>query len=327
MPERAPDYAGGSLLNLVAELEHRLIGTTPAAPLHAPLANLIPEARSYVLVLFDGLGDLQLDHRQAEPLRASRRGAIDAPFPTTTTVSLATIATGRSPAEHGLIAYQLWIPETERVVGTIKWTTLWGEQVEVDHAGFLPGPNLWERLVSKGVEPITVQPWNFQGTPLSRVLYRGCRWEPWSDESDAVEAACQLAAEPGRLVFLYLPHVDFAAHVTGQASQAYADAMRIVARAWERLGQRLPDGAVAIGTADHGHVDVPETRRIRIDKADHEGRIFSGDSRALFVHGEGRSLAERLPARWVPRAEMDDWWGPGVRHGAFDGRAPDGVLL
>ncbi|NIR38997.1 MAG: alkaline phosphatase family protein, partial [Actinobacteria bacterium] len=63
-------------------------------------------------VLFDGLGDGQLHHPAAAALAASRRAAIDAPFPTTTTVSLATIATGRSPAEHGLLGYQLWIPET-----------------------------------------------------------------------------------------------------------------------------------------------------------------------------------------------------------------------
>lgn len=322
-----PDHAGGSLLNLTAELEHRLTGSAASPRLAGRLAEVIPDAPSYVFVLFDGLGDAQLDHEAAAPLRASRRAAIDAPFPTTTTVSLATIATGLAPVTHGLVAYQLWLPETDRVVGTIKWTTLWGEAVAVDHDAFLPAPNLWERLVATGAEPITVQPWNFQGTPLSRVLYRGCRWEPWADEADAVDAALQLAAEPGRLVFLYLPHVDFAAHVRGQASEAYSDAVTIVARAWERLAARLPEGAVAVGTADHGHVDVPPDRRAIISKADQGDRILYGDARAMFVRGGDGSLADALPATWVPREDMEHWWGPGPRHRRFAERVPDGVLL
>ena len=56
-----PDYSGGSLVNLVAEFEHRLTGTSPSPPLHDYQAALIPEASTYVLFLFDGLGTLQLD--------------------------------------------------------------------------------------------------------------------------------------------------------------------------------------------------------------------------------------------------------------------------
>ncbi len=324
---KGPDYSGGSLLNLVAELEHRLTGASEAPRLHDHLKATIPDATSYVLVLFDGLGDLQLGHPAATALVRSRREALDAPFPTTTTVSLATVATGLSPAAHGLLGYQLWLPEHDRVVGTIKWKTLWGDPIDEDFDSFLPGPNLWERLRAHGIEPITVQPWNFAGTPLSRVLYRGCGWEPWRSESEAAETAAALAAVPGRLVFLYLPHVDFAAHVTGQDSDAYRDALTIVGDAWTRLVEHLPEGTVAVGTADHGHIDVPEQRRARIDKADHAGREFGGDARALFVYGEGATLAERLPARWVERSDMEHWWGPGPRHAAFDERTPRGVLV
>ncbi|MCU0281865.1 MAG: alkaline phosphatase family protein, partial [Acidimicrobiia bacterium] len=135
---RPPDYTGGSLVNLVAELERRLAGKAPTPGLHALLGAVIPEAATYVLVLFDGLGDAQLSHPGAAPFAAARRAALDAPFPTTTTVSLATIATGLPPARHGLIAYQLWLPDREQVANTIKWTTLWGDPMGLDFAAFLP---------------------------------------------------------------------------------------------------------------------------------------------------------------------------------------------
>lgn len=65
-----PDYAGGSLVNLVAELESRLTGaSTPMPGLHPQLSSVVPPASTYVLVLFDGLGAHQLDHPAAVPLR------------------------------------------------------------------------------------------------------------------------------------------------------------------------------------------------------------------------------------------------------------------
>ena len=92
---------------------------------------------------------------------------------------------------------------------TIKWTTLWGESVGYDTTAFLPSPNLWERLADAGVEPITVQPGNFLGSPLSKALYRGCRIEAAFTLEETVDATVQLAAEPNRFVFSYLPHVGF----------------------------------------------------------------------------------------------------------------------
>jgi hypothetical protein len=324
---KVPDYSGGSLPNLVAELETRLAGSAPFAPLHPDLAALVPEASSYVLVVYDGLGDEQLAHPEASALLDARVGAIDAPFPATTTVSLATIATGLPPSQHGLLGYQSWLPEVEAVVNTIKWTTLWGDSVDYDTGRLLPAPNLWERLAEASIETITVQPAGFENSPLTKALYRGCRFEGISTYPEWVEATAQLAAEPARLVVAYLPDVDFAAHVHGQRSHEYAEAMRTVARAWEQLALRLPAGVVAVGTADHGHIDFPKVRQTRISKPDHQGRVFYGDGRAMFVRGDGEPLASRLPATWVPLEEMAHWWGPGPNHPTFDERAPDGVLV
>jgi hypothetical protein len=322
-----PDYAGGSLVNLVAQLEHRLTGVSAAPLLHAHVANLIPEAASYVLVLFDGLGAAQLGHPSATSMAGSTLAQIDAPFPTTTTVSLATVATGLPPSQHGLIGYQLRIPELAVVVNTIKWTTLWGEPVIFDTEAFLPAPNLWERLSAAGREPVTVQPAHFAGSPLSRLLYRGCRFEGASSVDEIVTATTQLASVPGRLVFTYIPHIDFAAHLLGQQSPDYTVAVAVADAVWSALQARIPDGAALIGTADHGHVDFAAARQVKITRADHASRDFAGDGRAMYVHGEGESLAARLPATWYPLDEVRAWWGPGPEHPAIDLRAPDGVLV
>ncbi len=333
-PARAvtlPDYRGGSLLNLVAELEYRLIGSAVAPRLHPHLAAAVPDADTYVLVVFDGLGSHQLGHPSAGFLAADVVGTLDAPFPSTTTVALSTIATGRPPAQHGLLGYQLWMPEHDLVVNTIKWTSIWGDPVAHDTASMLPAPNLWERLGQAGADAVTVQPESFEGSPLSRMLYRGCRFDPVGSISELVTATAQLANPHGtgrrRIVVTYVPHVDFAAHVYGQGSPQYAEALSVADYVWSAVTQAVPPGVVVVGTADHGHVDFPPDRQIRIDKADHDGRIFYGDGRAMFVRGEGASLAERLPATWVPFDDAAGWWGDGPRHPSFAERRPNGILV
>ncbi len=320
-----PDYAGGSLVNLVAELEYRLSGSSASPRLHPHLAEHIPEAETYVLCLFDGLGSGQLDHPAAAPLLASQRASIDCPFPATTTVSLSVLATGLPPSQHGLLGYQAWLPELEEVANTIHWTTLWGDKLDYPLESFLPAPNVAERLGAADVEVLTIQPAHFLDSPLTDVLFRGCRFEGIYQPNEWVDAVVQLAAQPNRLIVAYLPYVDFAAHVEGQKSQLYTEAMQAVAGAWEAMCNRLPSNAVAVGTADHGHVDFEN--QFKIAKEDHEDRIFYGDGRAMFVKGDGASLAERIPATWVPLDEMIHWWGPEPRHPKLDARLPDGVLV
>ncbi len=314
-------------MNLIAEVEYRLTGSSASTRLDEDLSELIPDGDTYVVVLFDGLGAGQLWHRNAADLAASRAATLDAPFPATTTVSLATVATGLPPSQHGIIAYKLWMPDVDSVVNTIHMTTPFGEPIEaIDHEKLLPSPNLWERLASRGVEPIVVQPGNFQSTPLTKTLYRGARFEGYWSVDDALEVTRDLAL-PGRLVFLYIPHVDFAAHLSGQGSSEYADAVSVANEIWTRLGGTLDDHVALIGTADHGHVDIDEASRFVIDESDVGEGFVSEDGRVIFVHGNGEALARRHGGTWIPRDGSVDWWGPGPFHGAFSDRAPDGFVF
>ncbi|HEX6287511.1 MAG TPA: hypothetical protein VFZ80_08495, partial [Acidimicrobiia bacterium] len=67
--EIGPSYDGSGLVNLVSELESRMTGTSTFPRLVD--ASAIPEAATYVLVLFDGLGVTQLDHADAGVFRSA----------------------------------------------------------------------------------------------------------------------------------------------------------------------------------------------------------------------------------------------------------------
>lgn len=280
----APSHEGLGLVNLAAELELRLTGSAPSPGLADP--DLVPEAGTYVLVLFDGLGVAQLGHPAAARLADDMKGVLEAPFPTTTSVSMATLATGLPPSRHGLVGHLVWLQEHQRVVNTLKWVDLTGALVEHHYAGVLPRPNMWERLRDSGTEPITVQFGGFDGTPFSRLLYRGARFERAWDLADMAEATVTLASQPGRLIFTYYPSVDVAGHVSGLDSSEFETAVTEAASLWDRIASALPPGVTLLGTADHGLAAFPPDRKLLVDRDDFPDLRFAGDSRGVQLWGD-----------------------------------------
>jgi Type I phosphodiesterase / nucleotide pyrophosphatase len=328
-----PSYDSRGLVNLFAEIESRLIGSSPSPRLDPEMSALIPDGDTYVVVLFDGLGIAQLAHDEAQSLRGSLQASLDAPFPSTTSVALATVATALPPSRHGLISHLCWLSETNRVVNTLKWVDLSGQPVHHDYGSFLPGPNLWERLRRAGVEPITAQPGPFAGSPLSRLVYRGARFEQTWDDHDLVEATVQLATEPHRLIFTYFWPVDFAGHVHGLESKEFGEALRLAANLWEDIVSRAPPGVTVLGTADHGLVDYADEDKILIRGKPFQSLRYAGDPRGVHVWGEDSllaSLAEQTGAETVdPLALLGPDPGPEARARAGKAMllAPPGKVL
>ncbi|MGB7859885.1 MAG: alkaline phosphatase family protein [Acidimicrobiia bacterium] len=321
---KSPSYDGDGLVNLMAEIEHRLSGQSSASRLTHP--NRIPDASTYVLVLFDGLGVAQLSHEAASSLGRAMTAELDAPFPTTTSVSLATIATGLPPSRHGQVAHLAWMPDLNQVVNTLKWVSVSGEPVVYDYSSVLPPLNLWERLRSAGVEPITVQPGDFAGSPLSRVLYRGARFEPAWDVDDLIAATAQLAGTPNRFIFTYVPHVDFAGHVFGLGSDEFSDAMKTAVNVWEGIAAALPPSVALLGTADHGLLEFSEDQKTLIRDQRYEALRFAGDTRGVHLWGDSSLMDELAETTGGVLANPLELIGPSPSSAARS-RAGEAVLL
>lgn len=321
-----PDYAGSGLVNLVSEVERRLTG---AAPQPGLVGREIPDGNGFVVVVFDGLGSHQLDHPSAGPLAGSAACDLTAGFPTTTTTSMATLVTGLPPSAHGLIGHVLHLPGVAEEVNVLKWVTPSGVHVAHDYPSMLPAPNLWERVSARGVEPITVQPGPFMGTPLSRLLYRGCRFEAaWSIE-EMVKATLDVAG-PGRLILTYFPEIDVAAHISGQDSDAYRVALLKAVGLWEELCTGLPADIGLVGTADHGHIDyLPRDKQLIRDRRFDSLRFF-GDPRSVYVSGPADTIDELVDATGAESVGPEDLLGllgSAPVHAELQRRLPDRLLL
>ena len=329
MDSLVPSYEGDNLVNLLAELEIRLTGRSPTRGLLPGLADLIPHQRNYVLVINDGLGAHQLAHPKAGRLRRSQRAVLKAPFPTTTVVGLSSVATAMAPMQHGVIGFTQWIPALQKVVNMMFWDDLAGNQVDYHPTGFHPTPNLWERLAAAEVKTVIVRPSRFlHDSPLSNMLYRGTDRHGYSSLSD-INPAPLLDNNRRTLVVIHLSPVDRAAHRHGQKSVEYRTALKKTERLWKRMARSVPSDTVLIGTADHGHRDIPAEGKTTLGTHLTKGLDYWGDGRVLMFRGpheQIRRIAEQTGARYVDADRLRQWLGGGTPHPALE-EFPTAALL
>ena len=296
-----PRYGNRSL----GELLPSLLSALGVVGFVNPL-GLEPTSR-VCLLLVDGLGwELLRANREAAPFLNSIAGEpLTAGFPATTAASLASLATGLPPGEHGLIGYTMALPGYERAFNTLSWS-LYGLGPRVDlreevvPEAVQPLPTLAERAAAAGVPIHYLGPAFHQGSGLSRAIGRGQRFHT-VESLEAMQAAAlrRLAARPA-LVYGYHSHLDAAGHVEGVASQAWRDELVAVDHASRLLAEQLPDDTVLVVTGDHGMIDLRPNERL--DLADYPDlsagvTLLAGEARARYIR-TAPGAAEDVVSVW-----------------------------
>ena len=102
-----PDYAGGSLVNLMRSLGDTLgVASNAYAPLRLLDATRLRRAQRIVLLVIDGLGDDLLEQLGPHSaLRTLKAGTITSVYPPTTATAVTTLMTGLAPQQHGLTGW------------------------------------------------------------------------------------------------------------------------------------------------------------------------------------------------------------------------------
>src|SRR6267378_5198300 len=168
-----PDYAGGSLVNLVASV----VASRGGKPLHEPLRNLeFPvSAENLVLLIIDGLGDnYVVRHGAGSELGRRRRMALTSVFPSTTASAITTSYTGRTPLEHGLTGWFSYFGDAGCVSATLPFRSR-GDMASltargVDAERIFDAPPLFASLA---VKSIVVTHREIVDSHYNRVLCRG----------------------------------------------------------------------------------------------------------------------------------------------------------
>jgi predicted AlkP superfamily pyrophosphatase or phosphodiesterase len=277
-----PLYDGFSLLNIPSSLA-RWLGAPglPHPALDLPeLDSLSEGARQIILVLIDAVS-LSRFQRWSEgfssALDARSENVLLVPLtsiaPSTTSTALTTLWTGRSPAEHGIVGYELFLKEFGLVANMITHSpAVLNESTGLLYrAGFQPEsflavPTLGTHLRDAGVETYAFLPHDIRHSGLSRMHYRDVVCQGYRSLTDLWTGVCSLAEQPlenTRLIWVYFGRFDWASHHYGPDSrEAQLEFEAFMQGMQELLIAHLPGdarrGTLLMLLSDHGQRNTPK---------------------------------------------------------------------
>ncbi|MFC4544446.1 alkaline phosphatase family protein [Halosolutus amylolyticus] len=349
-----PDY-GGYCFASVPGTVRSVLGDDGGQPLPADvLAGLDDEYDRVLVVLVDGFGLAFWKRHRGQALvdRLADRGTVTpltSVYPSETAAALTTVHTGRLPASHGLLGWDVYDPvddaSYEAFTGTVK---AGDESVAHDLQDVFEGDPIYPSLERVGIDCRHVVP--FPET------YDGATCHSYGpDESlDGFEPTLQEAfdaADDPAYLFAYLPQIDTAAHGYGTDSDEYRatvdDVFETIDRALAGLDADAAGDTLVVLTADHGHVDTDADRNVDLETID--GVVaaldrhgngdpvrYAGSPRNVHLHlRDGRVddvrsiLDDRLDARVFTQEDVvdRDLFGGGPRSETFERRLGDLVVV
>jgi hypothetical protein len=330
----APLYGRSSL----SDLTPSILAALGVGGLANPLG--IEPAGNACLLLVDGLGwDLVRANRKDAPFLAGLTdtgASLTAGFPSTTAVSIASIGTGKTPGQHGIVGYTMAVPGYDRAMNNLRWS-LHGVGPHVDLRPIVvpeelqPDPTSFQLAEDAGVNAYVIGPREHMTSGLTRLALRGAQYRPAFSMGDLAAEIVTALRGPGRsFVYAYHPDLDMTGHVRGVGSYAWRLQLGLVDRLVVALAERLPPDSTLFVTGDHGMVDVPHENQVDLDREPdlQQGvRLIAGEPRARHVYtrpgAEKEVLAtwrEKLGDRmWVLSREEAislGWFGPTVSDAA-----------
>lgn len=257
-------------------------------------------AASAVVILVDGLGELNLKSHRAHARflsSASVVGGLVTVFPSTTASALATLTTGSWPGQHGLVGYKVLEPETGQVINQLRDlasvpdATTWS----------LESP-LYTAAEAVGIRPTVISHPRLSATPLTSVIHQGATMVSAAKIDDRFDQARAIAnqAQPS-LTLVYISELDEAAHKFGVNSTEWTVWLEQLDHAVSHFVAKLPDGVGVFLTADHGVIDVPAHKQILFGTSDEQMRGIAhvaGEPRCLQLHLDGTMPLDQVIATW-----------------------------
>ncbi len=342
-----PDYAGGSIANLMATLGDAL-GAPPStcAPLNLLPPARVREARRVALLEIDGLGaDLLAQIGSGSELAARQAGTMTSVFPPTTASAVTTFMSGLPPQQHGLTGWFMHFRHLGAVTAVLPFVPRFARRPlsasGIEAAALIDAPSFAAGIDARAA---ALLPADLAESDFSRLLAAGARRDGYQDLDDFARRLGRFVAGDDEADFLYAywPELDRLAHLHGPSSDAVAGHFRELDRALAPLASAAAaGGTLLIITADHGFIDSGPEERIELSAHPTLEAMLNlplcGEPRAAYAYVRARAadefedyVARELGhAVELHRAEAflaDGWYGPGEPHPELAARIGDYVL-
>jgi predicted AlkP superfamily pyrophosphatase or phosphodiesterase len=339
------------------------IGAGPlAGELVAPLDG---DYRRVILILMDGLAFHRLNrwiqHGEMPVWSALAEQGLFVPLtsvtPSTTSSALTSLWTGRSPTEHGVTGYEMWLKEYGIVANTILHMpiTFKSDLGALSRAGFapetfIPFQKLGSHLAAHGVKTYALEQLGLLDSGLTRMLFDEARVKGFNTAADLwITLRQMLQSQPDERCYtwVYWDQVDYFSHHYGPDDERTAAEFSLFSRAMEQffldpLGPAARRDTLLVLTADHGQIATrPDPH---YDLRNHSGLVRrlhinpTGENRLAYLYirpGQSEAVREYLERTWPNQfavvesgyaAEMG-LFGPGQPHPGLQDRIGDYLVI
>jgi hypothetical protein len=358
-----PDYQGGSILNLPSTVCQTLgaepLGAIPLRPEHT--VALPGDIRRVILVLVDALALHRLQRWMADgtaPVwqhlaEQGKLSALTSVVPSTTSTALTSLWTGRSPAEHGVVGYELWLKEYGVVGNMILHTPISFENDpgSLLRAGFNPEqflglPTLGVHLAASGIRSYALQHRSIIRSGLSQMFLKEVQVhgyltpaELWVNLRHLVESS----SSTRQYFWVYTGQIDHFSHYYHPDDERVAAEFGEFSRAFqhnflERLSPALHRGTLLLLTADHGMLATQKSPHYDLRNHPELSRLLhilpTGEHRLMYLFtrpGQAEAIRDYFEMAWPGQfafldpseAVVKGLFGPGSTHSHLSDRMGD----
>lgn len=362
-----PDYSGRSILNIPGSVSKLLGAPDFGAPtLDAEiLSQLETSYQCIILLLVDALSFLRFQSWLNEDAfsfwrRMAGKGIlvpITSVVPSTTCAALTSLWTGKSPAEHGIVGYELWLREFGMVTNMITHSpfSFQGQAGSIRNSGFDPvaflnSATLGTHLAGSGVHSYALQPVSILGSGLSDMFLHNVTRLGYHSTGDFCVTLKQLIEGKSKeklFVWAYWSEVDTLSHKFGPDDERVRYEFAALDRALEELfvknlSAEAKKDTLFLLLGDHGqlrtesdpHYDLRNhpnlTRRLHLQP--------TGENRLIYLYvkpGQTEAVREYIERTWPNQfvilessyAQEVGLFGPGPHSPHLAERLGDLVLI
>ena len=227
-----------------------------------------------VLFVIDGLGFNRLvSHMEKFKLcfyDLAERGVLKAfssSFPSTTSTALTSIFTGLPPSVHGVIGFNMYLPDYGLIFNTLEMAPVIGYSSGIDLVDFFADASFpWPpSLIEAGVNVKTFTRRNLVGSGLSKLIHRHQDLAGYALASDMMVQVKRTLEQPGPLLLIvYFGAIDTLEHSYGPYSEEVSAELQLFenllkSQLIEKLSVVTKQKTMLLITADHGVVETGQT--------------------------------------------------------------------
>jgi len=301
--ELLPDYERG-IVNLVSTFLKKFDCQAfhPEFPLENSFEGVFNNVNKVIIFLIDGMGYKKFNEINKKigyeyVLKAS------SVFPTTTVAAVTSWFTGRTPKEHGLLGYILYLREIGAITNMIEHSYPGVE------GGIFSGlikrrihrlENVFDILKDKGLYGGVLTHSTIANSGLSYLIHRNGHIMSYFYMGDLLATLKKRLSEDWKgLLYVYWGYLDGLGHKKGPDSEAYEIEMeRLLLELKRFASENLPNDTLLVITSDHGMIQIPSANNYFIKSTDPFNRLLSsppgGEMRMMYFYLSRKSNFELL---------------------------------